>query len=382
MIPVGTIFDTYININILLLVGFAMWAVSRLLMRPFGINRAYNLQLQLIKSLLLALFIAPVLVTLFDHFIRANWTGNYTSLSITDLVVAQYLQGSFDVKAAELETFLSLRGRLTDEFLGIQSSPALFLLLILGIGAAISAIRLGLSVFRLQTIINKSFAWRRFGNLHLLLCDSVTTPFSTRSLRKRYVILPTSMLHSHEDLRIALGHELQHIRQRDTEWEIGLECLRPFFFWNPAFYLWKRQIEQLRELSCDQQVLARKAFSVEEYCNCLLRICENGLQKDKLVAGVMLKVAFVQLDHAPLSGKSADFLKHRLISLFESRTQRRPLASLLFFMLPLLGLVSLASVALQKPNDWSHDRLMFSTIINLERLAERNTTNTFAQPGN
>ena len=41
-------------------------------------------------------------------------------------------------------------------------------------------------------------------------------------------------------------------------------------------------------------------------------------------------------------------------------------------MTPLIAIVILSTLAIQKPNDWSQDRIMLSTIINLERLANHN----------
>jgi hypothetical protein len=38
----------------------------------------------------------------------------------------------------------------------------------------------------------------------------------------------------------------------------------------------------------------------------------------------------------------------------------------------MISLAGTLSFAVQKPADWSHDRLMLSTIINLERLEKRN----------
>ena len=43
----------------------------------------------------------------------------------------------------------------------------------------------------------------------------------------------------------------------------------------------------------------------------------------------------------------------------------------------IIAIVFLTSVLMQNPKDWSHDRLMLSTIINLERM---NNINTFANP--
>ncbi len=62
-----------------------------------------------------------------------------------------------------------------------------------------------------------------------------------------------------------LAHEFQHLRQGDIEWEILLEALKPIFFLNPAFHAWKRQVEKLRELSCDSQVLTRGRIGVCDY---------------------------------------------------------------------------------------------------------------------
>ncbi|SNZ06830.1 M56 family metallopeptidase [Cohaesibacter gelatinilyticus] len=371
MPTIGTIFDVYLNINILLLVTIGVWAITRLAMQGMGMSFAYGLKLRLIKSLVLTCFIAPVLVVLYDVYVRQNGVATSYSLSISDLIVSQYLQGSFDMKAADLEVFLALRTRLTEDVLAADSMFALALLTALATGLTVGAIRLAVSMVKLANILSKCFEWRQFGSLHLLLSDSVTTPFSTRGLIKRYVILPTSMLENGKDLQIALGHELQHIRQRDTEWEIALEFMRPFFFWNPAFLVLKRQIERLRELSCDQQVIVRRNISVQDYCECLLRTCETGLKKRELFLGAMPRVAFVQLDKSPIGSNSAKFLHHRLVSLLEGEKHQRHALTLLAFMVPVLSLVGLASILMQKPNDWSHERIMFSTVLNLDRLAER-----------
>jgi len=40
----------------------------------------------------------------------------------------------------------------------------------------------------------------------------------------------------------------------------------------------------------------------------------------------------------------------------------------------LVGAVMLTTLLMQRPSDWSHDRLMLSTIVNLERMASRNFT--------
>jgi len=44
-----------------------------------------------------------------------------------------------------------------------------------------------------------------------------------------------------------------------------------------------------------------------------------------------------------------------------------------------LSLSGLMAFAIQKPNDWSHDRLMLSTIVNLDRLEQRNSVSLGSQ---
>jgi len=41
-------------------------------------------------------------------------------------------------------------------------------------------------------------------------------------------------------------------------------------------------------------------------------------------------------------------------------------------LLALTVTITLAALAIQRPGDWSQDRLMLSTIVNLERLEARN----------
>ena len=68
-----------------------------------------------------------------------------------------------------------------------------------------------------------------------------------------------------------MAHELQHFRQKDVETAILLELLRPVLFWNPAFYLWRRDMRSIREFACDQALRARGRFDPRAYCECLIR---------------------------------------------------------------------------------------------------------------
>ncbi len=376
MIPTNVVLDTYLNMNILLAVVFGLWCLARLGLRLLGMRHAYIVQLRLLNGLFLAVALSPVFVMLFALVPMTGLVSQNFSINLADIVVAQYLQGRFEMNASELEAYLGMRQTFTTDLVNLSSTTSLVVAGFLTVGVLLFAGRLFVSIRRLRRIINNSFAWRRFGNLHLRLSDTSRVPFSTRSLTRRYVVVPSHMLADGDDLRIALGHEFQHLRQYDIEWEIVLEILKPVFFWNPVYYMWKRQVENLRELSCDQQVLARRGYDIEAYCRCLLRVCQNSLRTDHLFSVTMPRVALVKQDRSLFGTSPVEILRRRLDSLLDGGAERNHRPALVYLMVPMLAIVAITSVAIQKPNDWSQDRIMLSTIVNLERLAMRNTMAT------
>lgn len=376
MIPINGVLDTYLNMNILLALVFGLWCLSRLALRMIGMRHAYVTQLRLLNGLFLAVALSPVFALLFALVPKTGLVPPNFSLNLADIVVAQYLQGRFQMNASELEAYLGMRQTFTSDLVNLGSTTSMVIAGFMAVGVVLFAGRLFVSIRRLRGIIRNSFAWRRFGNLHLRLSDTSRVPFSTRSLTRRYVVIPSSMLADGQDLRIALGHELQHLRQYDIEWEIVLELLKPVFFWNPVYYLWKRQVENLRELSCDQQVLARRHYDIEAYCGCLLRVCQNSMRTDHVFSVTMPRVALVKQERSLFGNSPVAILRRRFDSLLDGPNEDGRQQVMVFLMVPLLAMVAIASVAIQKPNDWSHDRLMLSTIVNLERLEVRNTMAT------
>jgi len=223
-------------------------------------------------------------------------------------------------------------------------------------------------------MIKRSYVLRRIGRIDVRFTHETSVPFSTRGLFRFYVVLPTGLLAQHNDVRVAVSHEVQHIRQRDLTWEIVLELIRPFFFWNPAFNYCKRDIEQIRELACDQQVLSRDTHPIREYCECLLRVCRTSLTGSTQNQIITPSVPFVQVDRRANAGQSVSFLKQRIVSVLDESAKSGTGRFGVTLMLALFAFVTVATIALRPVNDWSHDRLMLSTIVNLERLNSRTGT--------
>ena len=118
----------------------------------------------------------------------------------------------------------------------------------------------------------------------------------------------------------------------------------------------------------DQQVLSRKKYNVKDYGECLLRVCQNSLKYKDGIPGIVPVIAFAQVDTLPFGTNSVRFLKHRVSSLFDMPEE--PYASRKFwlFVFPLMAVVLFSSMVMHAGSDWSQDRIMLSTIVNLERL--------------
>jgi beta-lactamase regulating signal transducer with metallopeptidase domain len=361
----STIVDGVINLNIALAAAFGLWLVARGLLNIVGHKRAFVLQLSLLNWLFVAVLIGPVLVTLNAVAVQQGWVGRGTTPNLSDYFVAQYLSGNISMRPSDFEWVLSLRDTVTRALLAPVNWTSYAVLALLGLGHLVLVARFALNAWRLRQVLKQSYAWRRFGRLHLCLTDATHVPFSTRGLRNHYIMIPTALLSDKPGLQMAIAHELQHMRQGDIGWEIGLETLRLMFFWNPVFHIWKRAVDRLRELACDQQLLARGRFDAVAYSDCLLRICRNGLRRGQLGYHA---VGMVQTTARMTETDPIRFLRYRITSLLAIAPPLHGRRFGMFILAPLAVAIALGSVAIQRQGDWSHDRLMLSTIVNLERL--------------
>ena len=149
----------------------------------------------------------------------------------------------------------------------------------------------------------------------------------------------------------------------------GWRCLKPLFFWNPAFHIWRRQVEELRELSCDRQVLVRKGYDVAGLLSVpVARLSQQPASRRRLFALQAPVVALVQTESRLFGHRSAQVLRHRMVALIEGKAERHPRTlAISARSCRFMGLTLLAAIAIQRPGDWSQDRLMLSTIVNLDK---------------
>ncbi len=373
MILTDAVLNAYINANIMLIFAFGLWSLARYITQKLKVKLPYILQLRLLNGIFLAIVLSPIAIMALTASINLGLITPDFSIRVSDIAVAQYLNGSIEMKAVEFERILGMRNEVMQSILNFETPAGVFIAGLLLIGFTTHLGQSIINIFKLRTILSSSYAWRQCGGLKILLSDKTFIPFSTRSLKTRYVVIPSGMLAESNDLKMALAHEFQHIRQGDEEWAFVLEALRPFFFWNPVFYFWKRQVQHLRELACDQQLVSDRKFDAKAYCECLLKVCKNSIRKDDSYSIALPSVPFVQVDKTPFSVNAATALKQRIVAIVEPAAAPISRKAFACMLLPAMALVMIASLTIQSPSDWSQDRLMLSTIVNLERLEVRNT---------
>ncbi|MFT7058201.1 MAG: beta-lactamase regulating signal transducer with metallopeptidase domain [Pseudorhodobacter sp.] len=381
MIPGNTVFDCFINANILIVVAFALWRLARFGLEMIGLKHAYTVQLKLLNTIFLAIIFSPFVI-LGIQALRQIGVGQSVNVNLSDIVVSYYLKGGFEMRATEFERLLSLRKTFAADVLQAGSWAAVVTLAALATGLVIGTARLVHSVICLNTIVSSSYAWRRFGRVRIRLSDRVLVPFSTRGIWNYYVVIPSTMLGNTDEIKVSLAHEFQHLRQGDIEWEILLELLKPLFFLNPVYHAWKRQVEDLRELAVDSRLLTSGKVDIKSYSDTLLSVCQQSLRRDRVFIVAMPKVTLVTADRFSLRDKKVSFLEERIMRLFDARHLRHPKLAYAAVILPLMAAILLATVAIQSPGDWSQDRLMLSSVVNLERLEEINRLSTLGRVRN
>ncbi|CUI00473.1 M56 family metallopeptidase [Leisingera aquaemixtae] len=366
--PTDVLLNAYIDLNILLLAGTLLWFAARKALARSPLGRAYRPQLRLLNGMTVLLAASPVLILAFTHYVIAH------PPNFSDMLVSQYLQGNVSMSAGTFEATLGLREDAVRGLTSLQPLWAQAVAAAFAAGALLCLAHVAASVFRLRQNLAGAFTWKRIGRVQLMVSDDIRVAYSTRGLLRRYVVLPSALLNDPRDLRLTIAHELQHFRQRDIECEFLLEMLRPLLFWNPAFYMWRREVRLLREFACDQALMARPGFDVRAYCECLIRACAHAARGPGLFMRRSPAVALVDRRET----RRGASLQRRIIAV--TAVQPRGPNSLGWGLvsLAMAGVVLATAMLLQRPSDWSHDRIMLSTIVNLERMASRNTGSELA----
>ena len=350
--------DLAVDANVVLLLAFGLWALAQWGIVRSPLKRNYGLQLRLLRSVLVLVVLSPVLSIAAIFASQTLWPN--APITVSDAAVAAYLRGDIAMPAMEFEALLNTRNRIFETILSgeVAWMNAALLIVLLG-SLALVAQTLG-RIFQVRRAVTDAYVWRRSKRTDIRLSDTVRVPFAARGLFRRHVVLPSHLLTQPEKLRIVMAHEFEHLRQNDVEWELLFEVLRPVLYLNPAFLLWKRAFERLREFNCDQAVLESARISPKEYARCLLSFCERSMPSN---SARTFNVAFIRTGSS--SARAA--LEARIIALREGRkTTGGTFAFAAMLAVLTIGIV-LSAASVRNPGDWSQDRLTLSMIVNIDR---------------
>ena len=88
------------------------------------------------------------------------------------------------------------------------------------------------------------------------------------------ILMPEDLKLSDVDLRYLLSHEVAHHFHRDIITKIGINLLAIVYWWNPASYMLKGQLNAILEMRIDSYVTGNISDEIAGYLNCLIHIAE------------------------------------------------------------------------------------------------------------
>lgn len=128
---------------------------------------------------------------------------------------------------------------------------------------------------------------------------------SSFSLWRHYIIAHPDLekSFSEEEMEAILLHEVAHLQQLDTWQQMLLYIIRIFWWMQPMYYLFKRELEQLNEYVADD-FAAQHVGNVKFYAKTLLKAKEQQNQYERLSLVVcfaqgLFKQRILRLMHAP-----------------------------------------------------------------------------------
>ncbi|MEM7378652.1 MAG: M56 family metallopeptidase [Pseudomonadota bacterium] len=357
--------------NLALLASFAAAWLIETALKQTPLRTAYTLRLYLaiaaLASTALPLLLSPIKTALTAAI----------DLNVTDIVVSQYLKGNLGISATHLTDAIDAKNSFIQNITGGSTTLSVALLSAFAVGAVLRAAYIALNWVRVRRIIDTGSRIRRTRRVDVFVSNRIQVPFSTRGLYRYSIVVPSSVMADRQAAAMVLSHEAQHIRQGDVDWEILLSLVSPLFIINPAFYFLAARIRRFREYSCDTNMLSRSHINAKAYCLLLLRVAANAsrARRGDAPGELATSVPFIGREliwHRPTQLD----LRRRVIAISELSKTRGASRSRLLNLVPavlLTAVMALTVVVLAKPSDWSHDRIMLSTVVNLERLDRINT---------
>lgn len=172
--------------------------------------------------------------------------------------------------------------------------------------------------FRLVRFLGGCVTFRKIGRVRLAVFEGQGSPVSALGFSGAWVAVPAAMLGT-PGLRLAVAHEIQHHRSRDTAWCHLFAPLRALCFFHPLLRTWSAVVAEAQELACDEALVSsqKKWISARNYSECLILAAETAAK------GMMAGRAYAA---APALFSERRLLKRRIESMYQRKTNRKWIA--------------------------------------------------------
>jgi hypothetical protein len=341
----------YLQINLLLFASYFIFRICRTLVSRTNAAVSYQSLTRAAQALLLASLLVPVLFAMVSEkslshltFVAirpASESASPGQAQKKNIQIHRALPVTAGVPDDDRFTLQAMMKSLSSAMTEFNRPEFLFILLF---GFVIMAGRFGKNVAQLRRIISDGIVIRRLGRVIVIVSDSVSAPFSTLIGFNAYAIIPPTILNDIKDFRIAIRHEFQHHRQFDTAWALLIEVWICLFYANPAIYLWKKEVTELQEFSCDEALIGQRGVLAHDYGSCLIRVAEAALGNRQMLVGTACMAAATKD-----SRYFKSFLRRRIemFAVHESSRRKKSIAIVLGTVLSLLATVTVAYGAQQ-----------------------------------
>ncbi|CAA6800613.1 MAG: Antirepressor regulating drug resistance protein [uncultured Aureispira sp.] len=198
--------------------------------------------------------------------------------------------------------------------------------------------------------------YQRLGGTNFYLLrptQKLPLSISSFSLWNNYILLDTNLEanFSEREMKAILLHEVAHLQQRDTWQQMFLSVLKIFWWMQPMFYLFKRELDELNEYVADDFAV-KHIGDAKFYARILLKAKEKQTQQGAL----SLVACFAQ-----------GLFKQRILRLIDTPVSK-PKPNWVFSLL-LVGVVFWSTSAVALPVLQEHDH----AIKQYEILQEKNS---------
>lgn len=178
----------------------------------------------------------------------------------------------------------------------------------------------------------------RMERLKVVYSEQCSSPVLIGHLNPILVLPPVE--YEEEQYQYILMHELMHLKNRDIVWKVLIELLCTGFWWNPVFWLLKKELFQLIEMRNDMQMVTR--LSGRErigYMECLKNTAVQLGQRDAFYG-----VGFSRSDYQSLKRRM------ELIAGYRKFSRRRQAAAGLW----VCALLAVSTMVIFEPYSYDH----------------------------